>query len=45
MRQEQSLMLSSVERIAAMMDADDLDAAPVLLVGQIQEEPPQSSEQ
>ena len=42
---EQSLMLSSVERIAAMMDAGDLDAAPVLVVGQIQEEPPQSPEQ
>jgi len=35
---EQSQLLSSVERIAAMMDAEDLDAAPVLMVGQIQEE-------
>ncbi len=33
---EQSQLLSSVERIASMMDADELDAAPVLLVGQIQ---------
>ncbi len=35
---EQSQLLSSVERIAAMMDANELDAAPVLLVGQIQAE-------
>jgi DNA-binding MarR family transcriptional regulator len=35
---EQSQLLSSVERIASMMDAEDLDAAPVLMVGQIQEE-------
>ncbi|QFU21675.1 MarR family winged helix-turn-helix transcriptional regulator [Shewanella eurypsychrophilus] len=33
---EQSQLLSSVERIASMMDANELDAAPVLLVGQIQ---------
>ncbi len=35
---EQSQLLSSVERIAAMMDANELDAAPVLLVGHIQSE-------
>ncbi|MCJ8303088.1 MarR family transcriptional regulator [Shewanella sp.] len=35
---EQSQLLSSVERIASMMDAQELDAAPVLLVGQIQAE-------
>ncbi|MGI2170836.1 MarR family winged helix-turn-helix transcriptional regulator [Shewanella sp. MF05960] len=35
---EQSQLLSAVERIASMMDADDIDAAPVLLVGQIQAE-------
>ncbi len=34
---EQSLLLSSVERIAAMMDAEELDAAPMLTVGQIQD--------
>jgi DNA-binding MarR family transcriptional regulator len=34
---EQSQLLSSVERIASMMDAEGLDAAPVLMVGQIQE--------
>lgn len=34
---EQSQLLSSVERIASMMDAEELDAAPVLVVGQIQE--------
>jgi DNA-binding MarR family transcriptional regulator len=33
---EQSQLLSAVERIASMMDADELDAAPVLLVGKIQ---------
>jgi DNA-binding MarR family transcriptional regulator len=35
---EQSQLLSAVERIASMMDAHELDAAPVLLVGQIQAE-------
>ncbi|QDE31325.1 MULTISPECIES: MarR family winged helix-turn-helix transcriptional regulator [Shewanella] len=35
---EQSQLLSAVERIATMMDADEIDAAPVLLVGQIQVE-------
>ncbi len=35
---EQNQLLSSVERIASMMDAEELDAAPVLMVGQIQEE-------
>ncbi|GGP37819.1 MarR family winged helix-turn-helix transcriptional regulator [Shewanella saliphila] len=38
---EQSQLLSAVERIASMMDADEIDAAPVLLVGQIQPEVPQ----
>lgn len=33
---EQSQLLSAVERIAAMMDADELDAAPVLMVGKLQ---------
>lgn len=35
---EQSQLLYSVERIASMMDAEELDAAPVLVVGQIQED-------
>ena len=35
---EQSQLLSAVERIASMMDAHELDAAPVLFVGQIQAE-------
>ncbi|MCE9678109.1 MarR family transcriptional regulator [Shewanella sp. AS1] len=35
---EQSQLLSAVERIASMMDAQELDAAPVLLVGHIQPE-------
>jgi DNA-binding MarR family transcriptional regulator len=30
---EQSLILSSLQRVAAMMDADDLDAAPLLSPG------------
>ena len=34
---EQSQLLSSVERIASMMDAEELDAAPLLIVGQFQE--------
>ena len=33
---EQSQLLSAVERIATMMDADKIDAAPMLLVGKIQ---------
>lgn len=33
---EQTQLLSSVERIASMMDATELDASPVLLVGKIQ---------
>ena len=31
-----SQLLSAVERIATMMDADKIDAAPMLLVGKIQ---------
>ncbi|WP_435274154.1 MarR family winged helix-turn-helix transcriptional regulator [Psychrobium sp. nBUS_13] len=34
---EQSQLLSSVERIASMMDAEDLDASPLLMVGKIQD--------
>ena len=37
---EQSQLLSSVERIASMMDATELDASPVLLVGKIQVDEP-----
>jgi len=33
---EQSQLLSAVERIASMMDASEIDAAPVLLIGKIQ---------
>lgn len=32
---EQHLMLSSVERIAAMMDAEQIDASPILTSGEI----------
>lgn len=34
---KQTQLLSSVEQIASMMDAEELDAAPVLMVGHIQE--------
>lgn len=33
---EQSMMIANMQRIAAMMDAENLDAAPVLEVGTIQ---------
>ncbi|MBV7315999.1 MarR family winged helix-turn-helix transcriptional regulator [Shewanella sp. NIFS-20-20] len=33
---EQSQLLSSIERIVSMMDANELDASPLLVVGQIQ---------
>lgn len=36
---EQSLLLSSVQRISAMMNADDLDVAPLLEVGNITHHP------
>ncbi|QTH64662.1 winged helix-turn-helix transcriptional regulator [Psychrosphaera ytuae] len=32
---EQSLLLSSVQRVANMMDANELDAAPILNIGEI----------
>lgn len=32
---EQHLILSSVERVATMMDAQDIDASPILTVGEI----------
>ena len=32
---EQTLVLSSVQRVAAMMDADALDAAPILEIGEL----------
>ena len=36
---EQSLLLSSMQRIAAMMDADKLDASPLLEVGALTQAP------
>lgn len=33
---EQSLILSSVQRVASMMNAEDLDAAPILRLGDIE---------
>ena len=35
---EQSLLISSVQRLAAMMNAGSLDAAPILEVGDLQKE-------
>ena len=32
---EQTLLLSSVQRIASMMNAEELDAAPMLKIGEI----------
>jgi hypothetical protein len=32
---EQHLILSSVERVATMMDAQDIDASPILTIGEI----------
>ncbi len=34
---EQSQLVATMQRIAKMMDADDLDASPLLAVGQIQQ--------
>lgn len=36
---EQSLLLSSVQRVANMMDANELDAAPILNIGEIDPKP------
>jgi DNA-binding MarR family transcriptional regulator len=36
---EQSLLLSSMQRVAAMMDADKLDASPLLEVGALTQAP------
>ncbi|KMT64508.1 MarR family winged helix-turn-helix transcriptional regulator [Catenovulum maritimum] len=33
---EQMMLMSSVQRIASMMDAESIDAAPILEIGQIQ---------
>ena len=40
---EQSQLLSSVQRLANMMDAQDLDAAPILEVGTLHQTTPQNS--
>ncbi|MEO2268904.1 MarR family winged helix-turn-helix transcriptional regulator [Pseudoalteromonas pernae] len=39
---EQTLLLSSMQRIAAMMDADNIDASPLLEVGAITKAPEQT---
>jgi len=39
---EQSMMLSSLQRIASMMDAQGLDASPVLDIGQLDRQSPDS---
>lgn len=35
---EQSMMIASLERVAAMLDAEDIDAAPVLDIGALDRE-------
>ena len=37
---ERLQLLSSIERIAAMMDAEDIDAAPILELGDLRSEEP-----
>lgn len=37
---EQTQLVSTMQRIASMMDAEDLDAAPLLEVGALQDMPP-----
>ncbi|MEP6222424.1 MAG: MarR family transcriptional regulator, partial [Marinobacter sp.] len=32
---EQTMILASLQRVANMMDADDIDAAPMLTVGSV----------
>lgn len=36
---QQSMLVSSLERVAALLDAEDLDAAPILDVGALDERP------
>ncbi len=36
---EQAQLVSSLERVAAMLDAEDIDAAPVLTIGEIKHAP------
>jgi len=36
---EQAMLVSSLERVAAMLDAEDLDAAPVLETGDLRKQP------
>lgn len=35
----QSMLVSALERVAALLDAEDLDAAPILDVGELDEKP------
>lgn len=42
---EQAMILTALERIAAMLDADDIDASPVLDAGIIQRPEPEGGEQ
>ena len=36
---EQSMLVASLERVAAMLDAEDIDAAPVLETGDLRKQP------
>lgn len=40
---EQAMMVSVLEKVAAMLDAEDIDASPVLSVGEIVPAPPAGS--
>ena len=42
---EQALILSSLQRVVAMMEAGDIDAAPLLFSGPMQETEPQKDEE
>ena len=42
---EQSMILASLQRIASMMDAQQLDASPVLDIGELDRQPPGAPDQ
>ena len=41
---EQAQLLASLERVAAMLNADDIDAAPVLTTGELKGTPENAAE-
>jgi DNA-binding MarR family transcriptional regulator len=40
---EQHMLISAFERVAVMMNAEEIDAAPILEVGELQDAPPANS--